>query len=115
MQEKYFEIIAKTLNFIRIESATVSSAEEDKEGQTHSSDEASSSGHQMVESHQKPGASGASDEKKPPMDGDRRRYTCDDGELLLVVRMPRELVCNTIRNEQSEFTFELKEEDFRKK
>lgn len=46
------------------------------------------------------------------MDGDGRRFYCEDGELLLVVRMPKDLVCNT--NDQSEFTLELKEEDVRK-
>lgn len=100
------------MNFIRI---ATSSAEEDKGGQTHSSDGASSSSGQVVKSDQKPGASGTSDGKKPPMDGDKRRHNCDDGELLVVVRMPKELVCNTIRSEQSEFTFEVKEEDFKRK
>lgn len=69
----------------------------------------------MVESHQEPGASSTRGEKKPPMDGDKRRYACDDGELLLVVRMPKEFICNTNRNDQSEFKFEIKEEDFQEK
>lgn len=46
------------------------------------------------------------------MDGDRKQFQLDDGELLLVVRMPKELVCNT--NDQSEFTFEIKDGESKK-
>lgn len=60
---------------------------------------------------EKPGSSGTTEEKKPPLDGDRKR-PCDDGELLLIVQMPKDFVCNT--NDQSEFRFKLKEEDFKK-
>ncbi|XP_055296401.1 HMG box-containing protein 4-like [Sitodiplosis mosellana] len=94
------------------ESAMTSSGEEGKERETHTSEEASSSSHHIPKNDQKAGASGTTDKKKPPMDGDRKRFYCDDGELLLVVRMPKDLVCNT--RDQSEFTFELSEEDFRR-
>lgn len=103
VKQIFSEIIEKTLTRIQTETNTASSTDEEKE--THGSD-------QNEESNSS-GTSGTAIEQKPPMDGDRRRYRCDDGELLLVVRMPKDLVCST--NDQTEFKFELKDEDLKKR
>lgn len=97
------------MNYIRTETKSANTVEKNKEKhELPQNVEVSSSSNQIEKDDQKAGASGTTDEKKPPMDGDRKQLDCVDGELLLVVRLPKDLVCNT--NDQSEFTFELRED-----